>query len=80
MTTPVYAPAAWLAAGDTVPPTHTKSAPAPLKAEAVAPADGVKLVQPVVVLVPLVQPVQVPIGRLLAPLVRFSAASCQTTW
>jgi hypothetical protein len=63
----LYVPAACAAPGVTVPPTQTKSAPAPLKAVAVVAADGVNAVQPTVVFVALVQPVKLPIGRVLTP-------------
>ena len=53
VTVPLYVPDAWLAAGDTVPPTQTHSEPVPENALAVAAADGVNAVQPVVELLVL---------------------------
>jgi hypothetical protein len=53
VTVPVYVPAAWLAAGDTVPPTQTQSDPVPENALAVAAAEGVNAVQPAVELLVL---------------------------
>ena len=73
MTVPLYVPAAWLAAGrDGAADPDEQRAGAAEGARRSRPADGVKAVQPAVVLVGLVQPVQLPIGRLLAPLVRLA--------
>ena len=74
MTVPVYDPAAWAAAGDTVAPTKTNRPPVPLNAAAVAAADGVNAVPPVCELVVLRYPVQVPIGRLFPPLVSWAGS------
>ena len=76
---PVYAPAGWAAPGVTVAPTNTDTAPAALNPVVVAVPDGVKLVHPAGLVVGLVQPVQVPIGRLLAPLTRL-AGRVNATW
>ena len=75
----MYDPAAWAAAGVTVAPTNTDKAPVPLNAVEVAVPDGVKAVQPAALVVGLVHPVQDPIGRVFAPLIRV-AGRVNATW
>ena len=70
VTVPVYVPATCAAVGATVAPTKTNNVLAPPTVELVAEPEGVKAVQPVVVLVPFQQPVHVAMARLFAPLVR----------
>src|SRR5712692_7586098 len=63
---PVYTPAAWFVAGCTCAPTHTNSAPVPLRV-GFAPAAGANRKPPTCVATSAYSPVKLTIGMVLPP-------------